>query len=336
MVFTLHRQERAGTDRGRSAGAAEGTPRRDGAGRAGTARRDHPLHRENPAAGAGDERGPGSAAAAGGQAAAGARKAGDPRRPEKADQGRRQAQRLARCDRAGRVRQPGIVPASGDESGRPAGGAAKRAGALPRQSGGGQQRPDRRTGDRRGQSAVPRAVRQHRIPVRERRADDRLFAHPRRQPVAGARRLSDAASARRAGRSAGVGKAAALPAQRPPADRGTGCVVFADCGGVAGAGGGRCRGQAGADRFARTVLRTAGGGAGNRPAFSRQGGFCRELCRPAPTRIAPRRFSSPMPAASMACRIFPQRRWRVCWRNRIARRATRRAKARSSRAPRRW
>ena len=54
------------------------------------------------------------------------------------------------------------------------------------------------------------------------------------------------------------------------------------------------------------------------------------------TPAAPRRFSSPMPAASTACRIFRRRRWRACSRNRTARPATRRVRARFSPAPRRW
>jgi len=58
--------------------------------------------------------------------------------------------------------------------------------------------------------------------------------------------------------------------------------------------------------------------------------------RPARTRVAPRLFLSPMPAASMGCRIFRPQRWHVCWRSRIARPTTSRVKARYSPAPRRW
>ncbi len=76
--------------------------------------------------------------------------------------------------------------------------------------------------------------------------------------------------------------------------------------------------------------------AGIHPPLPRQGGFRRQLSWPVPTAAAPRRFSSPMPAASTGCRIFRQRPWRACSRNRTARPTTRRARARFSRAPRRW
>ena len=52
--------------------------------------------------------------------------------------------------------------------------------------------------------------------------------------------------------------------------------------------------------------------AGIRAPFPRQGGFRRQLFWPAPTPAAPRRFSSPMPAATTACRISRRRRWRAC------------------------
>jgi len=113
---------------------------------------------------------------------------------KEADQGRHQTQCLARCAGTGRIRQSGAVQRRRRRGG-PAGSAGCLACALPRQPGGRQRRIERRAGDRRGQSAVPCVVRQHRIPVRERRADDRFFAHPCRQPTTGAWRLSDAAFA---------------------------------------------------------------------------------------------------------------------------------------------
>ena len=264
-----------------------------------------------------------------------ARTAGDPQRAEEADQGRRQAQRLARRAGTGRVRQPGTVQRRRGRR-KPAGSPEFCAGALPRQSGGRQRRPRRRAGDRRGQSAVPCAVRQHRVPVRKRCAGHGFFTHPCRQPVAGAWRLSDAAFARRAGRSAWCGSS---------------------CGAFCAAAGCRSRSRACHSRRLRrcrwcrrrstsrsswcwsaraTSITSCRRRRRNSPATSAPRWISPTASSPAPTAVAPRRFSSPMPAASSACRIFRRRRWRACSRNRTARRATRRVKARFSAAPKRW
>ena len=190
------------------------------------------------------------------------------------------------------------------------------------------------TGDRRRQSPVPLAVRQHRISIRERCPGDGLFPHPRRQPAQGARRLPDAASARPAGRRPGLGKAAAFPAQRPPADRGTGYGLCADCRGFARTRVGGCRCKDCPDRLAQTVLRIAGGRSRVRAPFSRQGGLCRKIFRQRRRLAAHPPSSSPIPAKNWGCPIFPQPPSRVCWNKGIAKQRTGHGKAPSSATPR--